>query len=176
MTFSIRQKIILILFVGFTLFNLRVIFKGQEFFPFSTNPMFGHYLMETDTLYTIDFYLKSKSGELTKIDIEQLGFFEVRLKRFYFSSVYGSSEQNSPQNYFINDNSQAFERRNSKFFNNLMTYVEKEYILDHQKYISLVIKGIDKENETLFAKQIGLYDIESSEFTHMKNEIETTGL
>ena len=112
---QIRPILVFIFFLLLLIPNLVQIVSGVEHYPFSNNPMFGHNISKQDTLATISFVIEDHNGKRRQLEFGELGLWEVRFKRFYFSNVYGSSEDNSPQRN-VSPNRIKFVENHTLFF------------------------------------------------------------
>jgi hypothetical protein len=88
--------------------NLYVVIKGNENFPFSSCPMFAHYIGDETQFYNFKFIGTFKDTE--KILPPSFGNDgEIMSLRFFFSKVYGSPQTHSPFTITENDNKKRFE-------------------------------------------------------------------
>lgn len=154
-----KRVLVIILFICFIAPNLLQVFMGAEHFPFSNNPMFGHYVANSDTLAGLSFLTDVK--ERRELDLSKVGLWDVRLKRFYFTNVYGSSEYNSPQRN-ASPNKKVFIDRNTDFFRKLTSILKSNNIevtriyLEHSK--------LTQEGKVIDRSIIGYYDSEIQSF------------
>ncbi|GAB4237980.1 MAG: hypothetical protein Tsb0034_13390 [Ekhidna sp.] len=149
-----RMKYITIGLV-FTFFcgaNLYGVLFGKEAFPFSNNPMFGHYVTTEDTLATLTFVIESE-GRMSDLSFKDIGLWEVRTLRYYFSHVYGSSEPNSPQSDHISN--EDFIMKNAEFFKGISTYLKNREI-NHDR-ISLAIDFFTSDGRFKRRRIVGSY-------------------
>lgn len=155
-----KSVLIILFFILFITPNLFRVLSGNEDFPFSNNPMFGHYITNNDQLVTLNFLIETDSG-LHVIDYDKYGLWEIRLKRFYFSNFYGSSEPNSPQGN-VSPNLDRFKKNNTIFFKRLYEIVSKE--TSQVKRIYLALDHLSKEGVFVSRRNIGYFDPDSKRF------------
>ncbi|UXP32431.1 hypothetical protein N6H18_00380 [Reichenbachiella agarivorans] len=156
--------IVFIVFGAFLIPNLIEITVGQEHFPFSNNPMFGHYVTTQDTTVTFDFVIASSNNEMKPIDYPKYGLWEVKLKRYYFSNVYGSSEPGSPQGYF-EGGVEGFEQRNEAFFLKLSDLILAKN--SDTEGIYLLMDWLTPSERAFKIDTLGYYDVESRSFNSL---------
>lgn len=155
-----KSVLVVLFFILVITPNVIQVFSGDENFPFSNNPMFGHYLTNDDQLVTLSFLIETDSG-LQNLDYIKYGLWEVRLKRFYFSNFYGSSEFNSPQRN-ASPTLEIFEKNNTIFFGHLYEIVSKK--TGNVKRIYLAMDRLSKDGEFVSRKNIGYFDPNSKSF------------
>lgn len=148
-----KQILVIAIFICFVIPNLFQIFKGAEHFPFSNNPMFGHYVTNSDTLAGLSFLTDVE--ERKELDLSKVGLWDVRLKRFYFSNIYGSSEENSPQKN-ASPNEKVFIERNTNFFRKLTSILKSNNIEVSKIYLEH--SRLTHEGKVIDRNIIGYYD------------------
>ncbi|PIB34632.1 hypothetical protein BFP72_04010 [Reichenbachiella sp. 5M10] len=132
--------------------NIYAIVFQKESFPFSNNPMFGHYVQDTDRLVTFTF-LVSDNDSLSSLQYEEIGLWEVRLKRYYMTYVYGSSQEHSPQGE--RKSQKEFIEANTHFFEKLSLILASNDVQHNQLY--LAIDQLNAQDELENRKIIGSY-------------------
>lgn len=162
-----RHKKVLAVFVmsAALLPNLYVILKGEESYPFTQAPMFGHYVGDSTAFYDFRFLAEGPNGTAEVLPSHEEQQNALATQRFFFHSVYGSTETNSPFINFANDTPEQLSQRMSLFFN---TYFKDEEAQGVDR-IQLVVDRYNRRYELQESRTIGNYDLTTQRYTHTWN-------
>lgn len=142
--------------------NIFASIVGVESFPFTSAPMFGHYVGEETGLYLLKF--EALSGA-EYIDLEP--YYdrpESYFIRHFFSKVYGGTGNISAFNGRLSENPEKFQARMNTFFDDFTNYALEHHELQIQK-INLKAIKVDKDRKPLAEPLlIGYYDIQTNEY------------
>jgi hypothetical protein len=142
-----------------------VVVKGSENFPFSSCPMFAHYIGNETRLYNFKFIGTFKNTE--KILPPSFGHDgEIMSLRFFFSKVYGSPQSYSPFTITENDNKKLFESRLTNYFQNYLISLAEPIFISGLKTIRLEIWLYNNEEQVADKHTVGYYDLSSEKFYH----------
>ncbi len=81
--------------VAFLLPNMWAFVDPFETFPYTSAPMFAHYVGEDTPRYRFRFMAES-GGEEQEIRATDLGLAGVEFTRYFFGHVYGSTDPTTP--------------------------------------------------------------------------------
>lgn len=142
--------------------NLFVVVAGIESFPYTCAPMFGHYINENTSLYTLKFEGVNESGATNLIDY--YGKSEVNFIRHFFSKVYGSTKTISPYSNRLSESPDLFNKRMNLFFEHYISFIDAEYNLSFDK-IDLNVKQVDQHrNDITEYELIGYFDVKEKKY------------
>ncbi len=154
-----------IVIIAFLIPNLYVVVKGNEIFPFSSCPMFAHYIGDETQMYNFKFIGTFENAE--KVLSPSFGTDgEIMSMRFFFSKVYGSSQSNSPFSIAENDSKQLFEERLTIYFENYLHNLADPATHAGLQTIRLEMWHYDEEENIDDKHTIGYYDLSSEKFYH----------
>ena len=154
-----------IVMVAFLIPNLYVVVKGSENFPFSSCPMFAHYIGDETQMYNFKFIGTFENTE--KVLPPSFGTDgEIMSMRFFFSKVYGSSQTNSPFTIAQNDSKELFEERLTTYFKNYLNSLPDPTTGAGLQTIRLEMWHYDEEDSVDDKHTIGYYDLSSEKFHH----------
>ncbi len=122
--------------------------------------MFGHYLQETDSMATFQFIVHKDSSS-SEINYSDIGLWEVRFKRYYFSNVYGSSEWNSPQRN-PSETRESFIKNHEAFFSKVNNLLNEHNIKFDS--ISVSLAYLTPEDKVYKEKLVGTYIARDNKF------------
>jgi hypothetical protein len=147
--------------------NLFVVAFGIENFPFTSAPMFGHYVGPETELYVFKFE-GVKDEKRTLILPEENGRPEPVFMRQFFSQVYGSSDSLSPFSAWLDDSPEKFKRRMEDFF---MRYTDFLVVKRNKKFdrIDLILERVDHTGKPLHAFRLGYFDTNSNQYNIVAN-------
>ncbi|WP_143091056.1 hypothetical protein [Thermoflexibacter ruber] len=172
--YSTAKKIYaLVIMLVFIIPNAYFVIIGDEDFPFTCAPMFGHYVGDETQFYNFKFIGEFESKEeflppkLTNVD-------ELSTMRFFFIKVYSSCEETPPFGTYKNDNWEKLSNRLSIYFKSYLKVLAKnqQINLADLKSVRLEVWRYGKDKKEIDAKNVvGHYDITSQKF--IKNETST---
>lgn len=142
--------------------NIFASIVGVESFPYTSAPMFGHYVGEQTQLYLLKF--EASSGE-EHFDLDPFyGRPEPYFIRHFFSKVYGSPGHISAFNGRLSESPQKFQSRMNTFFSDFANQLLERHNLEFDKIYLKAIR-VDKERTPL-AKTVvlGFYDTETKQY------------
>lgn len=164
-----RSEILAALFIAaFLLPNLATLVVPFEKFPYSSAPMFAHYVAEEVPRYRFRFMAETAGGgEERELKGAQIGLRHVDLSRYFFGSVYGSIDPLSPFGHHRDESREAFEARLSRFFGDFARVLGRR---DPEAArglagirLELVRLGDQPYGEI---RVVGRYDVAADRFTH----------
>ncbi len=145
--------------------NLYAVVQGNENFPFSSCPMFAHYIGEETQLYNFKFV--GTYNNVEKILPPSFGNDgEVMSMRFFFAKVYGSSLKKSPFTVTADDDRILFEKRLSDYFRAYLKAFPDPAFSSGLKNIRLEIWHLGTEGEVHDKHTVGYYDVSAEKFHH----------
>ena len=143
--------------------NIFAAIIGLESFPYTSAPMFGHYVGEETKLYLIKLEgIKGEEG----IDLAPYyGRPESYFIRYFFSKVYGSRDKITAFNGRLSENPGKFQKRLDEFFTRLIKDVHDKHQLDLQKIYLKAIQVDEDRNPLGTAIVLGYFDAETNQYT-----------
>ena len=145
--------------------NIFTAIVGLESFPFTSAPMFGHYVGDETQLYLIQF--EGISGD-KQINLEP--YYdrpESYFIRHFFSKVYGAKGNISAFNGRLTDNPDKFQNRMQTFFSTFSTAIKKQHQLQLQR-INLKAIRVDKDRHPIQqAVLLGYYEVADNHYKSM---------
>ena len=148
--------------------NLYVVIGGRESFPFTSAPMFGHYVGETTPLFMFEFRGVQRDGGTMVIDPGWSGRAEAQVVRSFFSKFYGSTEARSPFGEHPDDTPQKLAARLERFFAVFHAALARGDKVPELTAIELHLVRIDRDRHPLERQQLGVYQVESNTYTHTR--------
>jgi hypothetical protein len=156
--------------VAFLLPNAAALIRPFEEFPYTSAPMFAHYVdKETTPRFALRFVAEmSRTDREIPITPGHLGVPGVPFSRHYFGQVYGSTDPHSPFGSHGDDTRPAFERRNAEFFARVALVLRRR---DPGLWKSLARIRLEAVRLGPFGRDaeihvVGYYDVEAQRFTH----------
>lgn len=120
--------------------NLFAIYFGEASFPYTCAPMFAHQVNDDSKLCVFRF---EGSNACETVDLEDnYGRSEIFFVRYFFSKVYGSSDEVSPFDTRLSDNKEDFHNRMDDFFEDYAAFLDEEKQLPLDK-ITLKVKQVN---------------------------------
>ena len=155
--------------VAFLVPNVAAIIRPYEEFPYTSAPMFAHYVdRETTARYGLRFIAEWGDGRPpAQITPRQLGVAGVPFSRYFFSHVYGSTDPGTAFGY-RNDTPAAFARRNQNFFQRAVRVLQGRdaALWRALSRIRLEAFRLGPDGRDVDVHVVGHYDVASGEFTH----------
>jgi len=143
--------------------NIFTSIVGIESFPYTSAPMFGHYVGDDTELYLLKFEAVS-GNEL--IDLEPYyGRPAAYFVRYFFSKVYGSPGSISAFNGRLSESPPKFQRRMNTFFLDFATYIREQHGIQLQKIYLKSIRVDKNRNPLAEAIVLGYYDTNTNQYT-----------
>ena len=142
--------------------NIFAAIVGVESFPYTSAPMFGHYVGKETELYLLQ--LEALSGEERINLAPYYGRPQAYFIRHFFSKVYGSQGNISAFNGRLSESPVEFQRRMNTFFGDFTTYVLENHELKLQQIYLKAIK-VDKDRKPLAGPvMLGYYDTTTNQY------------
>jgi hypothetical protein len=146
--------------------NLAVVIGGGESFPFTSAPMFGHYIGERTPLFQFEFRGVAHNGAATPLDPALAGRAEPLVIRLFFSKFYGSTAERSPFGNHPADTLPKFAERLRRFFAAYHAAIARTGELPPLAAIELHLVRIDRNRVPLERQRLGVYDVTRDSYTH----------
>lgn len=142
--------------------NIFAIYFGVASFPFTCAPMFAHQVNDDSKLCVFKF---EGSNTCKTVDLaDNYGRSETFFIRYFFSKVYGSSEQVSPFATRLSENKADFQRRMNDFFEDYAAFLDEEKQLTLDK-ITLKVRQVDAFRHDMAPCEIlGYYDVKLKKY------------
>ncbi|WP_375324224.1 hypothetical protein [Flagellimonas sp. GZD32] len=157
-----KKNYVLFLGVLFLLPNIFVVVLGIESFPFTSAPMFGHYVNDDSNLYLLKFEGHNKDTIIELVDY--YGKSEYTFVRHFYGKAYGSSEYLTPFADRIFEDEDKFNKRLKAFFENYNRFLQDKHNLHFQK-IEVKIAKVDKfRNNLSDFETFGIYDFDKGAY------------
>ena len=152
--------------VVFLLPNLWAFVDPYETFPYTSAPMFAHYVGEDTPRYRFRF-VAEQGGKETEIRATDLSLDGVEFTRYFFGHVYGSSDPDAPFAVAGEDTPADFEARLSAFFRNVQTVLERRDATQLSG-LRLEVVRLDADNYDAEVRLIGHYDATTQRFSRTR--------
>lgn len=168
-SFTRRDLLAAAFITAFLVPNLATLVIPFEQFPFSSAPMFAHYVSDDTPRYRFRFMVEPPDGRKTwELLGRDLGMHNVEFGRYFFGSVYGSIDPVSPYGHHGHDTREAFEARLSEFFDKLVSVWERRRSepFPRPAAIRLELALLDRENRNTEIRTVGRYDVATRRFLH----------
>jgi hypothetical protein len=147
--------------------NLVALVIPYEEFPYTSAPMFAHYVGEETPRYRFHFIAVFVNGQAAQeIYATDLGLNGVGFSRYFLGSMYGSIDPRSPFGHHGEDTEAAFENRLSGFFRRMMTVLARRGYpaLPQVSGIRLEVARLNDKNEDAELHMVGRYDVATEWF------------
>jgi len=154
--------------VLFLLPHVATLVLPYEEYPYTSAPMFAHYVGEDTPLYRIRLVAERADGSEREIHATDFGLNGVEFTRQFFGAIYGSIDPYSPFGHHGDETRDEFERRLSDFFPRLVTALERRSpgMLEQVPQIRVDVARLDASNREALVHVVGRYSIASRHFTH----------
>jgi hypothetical protein len=154
--------------VAFLLPNAVALFIPYEEFPYTSAPMFAHYVTDNTPRYRFRFFAEYPNGHASQeIRAADLKLNGTMFSRYFFGSVYGSIEPLSPYGHYGNDTRETFEKRLTEFFHSATIVLnQRPEAPSAIGRIRLEVAQLDKGNRDSAAHIVGYYHVKSNHFSH----------
>jgi len=149
--------------------QLAALVVPYEEFPYTSAPMFAHYVGPDTPRYRFRFVAERGDGSAEReIRATDLGLNGVELSRYFLGSIYGSMDPLSPFGHHGGDTPEAFEARLSTFFRDATTVLERRggAAPGQLSGIRLEVVRLEGGNRDGEVHVVGRYDVASHHFTH----------
>lgn len=155
-----------IFIVAFLLPNLWAFVDPYETFPYTSAPMFAHYVDEDTPRYRFRFVTEG-GGEEHELRATDLGLAGVEFTRYFFGHVYGSTDPTTPFAVAGGDTPAEFEARLSAFFRDVQAVLERR---DAKQLsgIRLEVVRLDADNRDANVRVVGHYDATTQRFSRTR--------
>jgi hypothetical protein len=164
-----RDLLATVFIVAMLVPNLAALVLPFEHFPYSSAPMFAHYVADDVPLYRFRFVAEPAAGPPEReVFPNEVGLLNVEFYRHFFGSVYGSIDPRSPYGHHVGDSPAAFEARLGRLFRDLVALLPREGTdpLEDLAGIRLELVRWDAAEADLDLRIIGRYDVAAERFTH----------
>ena len=168
---SLASKIYaIVVMLAFIVPNLFVIFSGQESFPFTQAPMFGHYIGDESKLYSFSFIAETEKKErqvypsYLATNISDNAY----TSRFFFNKIYKSVDEAAPFGRISNDSQDLLTKRMETFFATYFNYLSTDTTT--VKKIRFEINQFNRKNTYQQKHLLGFYDLPQKKYTHLWKE------
>ena len=151
-----------IFIVVFLLPNLWAFVDPYEIFPYTSAPMFAHYVDEATPRYRFRFVTEG-GGEEHELRATDLGLAGVEFTRYFFGHVYGSTDPTTPFAVAGEDAPADFEARLSTFFRDVQAVLERQNA-KQLSGIRLELVRLDADNRDADVRVVGHYDATTQRF------------
>jgi hypothetical protein len=162
------QKIYAVIIMSlFAAPNIYYMVTGGEDFPFTSAPMFGHYIGKGTQFYSFRFIGEFDGVE--KVLPPRLGKnSEIATLRFFFSKIYGSCEELSPFGNHPDDSSRRLEERLATYFKGYLAALPEAGYTDINglQRIRLEVWRYNSQDEVDAKHVVGRYTISTEKFMH----------
>jgi hypothetical protein len=154
--------------VAFLLPNVIALFIPYEEFPYTSAPMFAHYVGDNTPVYRFRFIGEFQDERVAReIRAADLNMNGVPFSRYFFGSVYGSIDPLSPFGRYVSTTPAEFEQRLTTFFGSLTTVLKKQSQAEWPlSRIRLEVVRLNRENRDSIIHTVGYYDVASDHFSH----------
>jgi hypothetical protein len=154
---------------AFLLPNLTAVVRPYESFPYTSAPMFAHYVGPQTPRYRLRMTAETADGgrerELRAAD---LGLNGIDFTRYFFGTVYGSVDPYSPFGNHPGDDRAAFEARVGSFFDRVTTVLRRRDPAAWERLARVRLEAVrlTERNHDGEARLVGHYDVASHRFVH----------
>jgi hypothetical protein len=147
--------------------NLWAIVEPYEDWPYTSLPMYAHYVDRDTPRYKFVFVGERSDGGEQELSAYSVGV-DYAAMRFFFTHVYGSMESGaSPFNRFPGDTRSAFEERLSRFFAAYVRRYQSRFPNQSLRGIRLQVARLQWEGNGIGElRQLGRHDVASGRFSH----------
>lgn len=153
--------------LAFLLPNLWFVFLGRESFPFTSAPMFAHYIGPETPLFYFEFNGVTQEGALLPIAPDKLGRNERLLIRYFFSYVYGSTHPNRVFGLPEGNTPEIFAERMRRFFRAAYGPLQKRWQGPSLTAIQVHLVEIDRARKPIDRRVLGSYSVSDDQYTHL---------
>ena len=154
--------------VAFLLPTLGGLIVPYEEFPYTSVPMFAHYVGDDTARYRFRFIVRNGADQQEReLRATELGLGGLEFSRYFFS-VYGSIEPFSPFTRHTGDDRESFEARLGEFFHRVSTELKRRdrNVWQELSHIRLEIARLDRKNYDAAIHVVGHYEVASGRFIH----------
>lgn len=147
--------------------NLIVIALGTEDFPFTTAPMFAHYVGPETELFSFRFE-GVRDGIAEPLPIQEAGLSGLELNRQLVAWYYRPMTATSPLRDFsgASESPEVFAQRMGTFFGPIADFLRENRDLAYDE-IDLYVDVSDREGQVYETELVGRYDPETGRYTHV---------
>lgn len=146
--------------------NIYAVYRGQESFPYTNAPMFGHYIGDKTYFYAIEFIGDDglKKRKIYPYSVTPKNNFDYADMRLFFNTTYGSVEEKSPISRFNNDTSEELEKRIESYFSAYFKHLTTDSA--GIKTVYIIVDQFDDNNKVVSSHVVGNYNVSAKKFTH----------
>jgi hypothetical protein len=147
--------------------NLFVVALGIEDFPFTTAPMFAHYVGPETDLYVFRF--EGVADEIAEpLPLDEIGREERPLMRQFMTWYYRPLTATSPLRDISPDSGtpEEFTERMTEFFGPIADFLRERRGIEYDS-IELHIDMTDSEGEVVDSRHVGTYDTGARTYTQL---------
>jgi len=164
-----RRELCATVFIGaFLLPTLAGFIVPYEEFPYTSVPMFAHYVGDDTARYRFRFIVQVGDDQQEReLRATELGLGGLEFSRYFFS-VYGSIEPFSPFSHHRDDDRATFEERLSEFFGRVATELKRrdQNAWHRLSHIRLEIARLNSKSYDSETHVVGHYEVASGRFIH----------
>jgi hypothetical protein len=153
----------------FLLPHVLTIVSPHEEFPFTSAPMFAHYLGEATPRYRFLFTAEfDDSRSPQEVRGAQLGVAGVEFTRYFFGKVYRSIDPDSPFTGPGSDTPAAFEGRMTTFLGRMAAVLQRRDPVRWRglQRLRLEVVRMDARNHPVDVHEVGVYQVSAGRFFH----------
>ncbi|GAA1999279.1 hypothetical protein [Microbacterium ulmi] len=164
---SIRSAVLpVVVSAALVIPNLFVIALGIEDFPFTTAPMFAHYVGPDTQLYTFRFE-GVRDGVAEPLPIEQTNRTEREIMRQFASWYYRPMTDTAPFRDLdpASGTPEQLAARMADFFGPIADFLRDERDIDYDR-IDVYVDHVDNAGALISTAQVGHYDTSTRRYTH----------
>lgn len=163
----IYKLAVIVFSVAFVAPNLWAIVSPYEDWPYTSLPMYAHYVDQDTPRYRFIFVGEFADGGEEEVTAYSVGV-DYAAMRFFLMYVYGSVETAaSPFNRFPNDDRAAFEDRLSRFFGAYAWRYADRFPERPLRGIRLQVAQLQwPDNDVGEVHEIGRHDVAAGRFIH----------
>jgi len=166
---SRRDRAAAVLIAAVLLPNLAVLVWPYEHFPFSSAPMFAHYVTHESPRYRFRFVAEPADGGAEwELHARDVGLRNVELHRHFFGFVYGSHDPRSPYGHHPPHDREQFQARVESFLQRFASVAERNAPGARTAFVGirLELARLDEQNRDGEVRVVGRYDRATERFLH----------
>jgi hypothetical protein len=153
----------------FLLPHIAALVHPYEEFPYTSAPMFAHYVGPETPRYRFRFAAEFADGRpAVEFRGPDLGLRGVEFTRYFFSTVYGSVHPHSPFAPHRQDTPAAFEARMTRALADMATVLRRRDPARWQGLagVRLEVVRLGAGNREVDAHEVGVFSLDSGRFVH----------
>jgi hypothetical protein len=163
-----RKVVDSVLIAALLLPNAVAVIGPYESFPYSSAPMFAHYVGPGVPRYRFRMILESADGSPGReLPVSSLGLNHADYQRRFFGTVYGSTDPSSPFGHHPDDTPAALEERLGRHFERLAAVLaERDTAGGPPRGIRLEVARLGAGDRDAEIHVVGWYDAATHRFVH----------